>query len=42
MAKVAVQCSADAFVVKIATFAKPRNVRLCKNLPALFKEIQSN
>jgi hypothetical protein len=25
-AKVAVQCSADTFVVKIATFAKPENV----------------
>ena len=24
LAKVAVQCSADAFVVKIATFAKPK------------------
>ena len=26
LAKVAVQCSADTFVVKIATFAKPENV----------------
>jgi hypothetical protein len=26
LAKVAVQCSADKFVVKIATFAKPENV----------------
>jgi hypothetical protein len=26
LAKVAVQCSADTFVVKIATFAKPQNV----------------
>ena len=26
LAKVAVQCSADTFVVKIATFAKPDNV----------------
>ena len=31
LAKVAVQCSADTFVVKIATFAKPENVsRDCK------------
>ncbi|WP_436417138.1 hypothetical protein KCV26_11540 [Petrimonas sulfuriphila] len=27
LAKVAVLCSADTFVVKIATFAKPENVR---------------
>ncbi len=27
---------------EIRFFAKPPNVRLCKNLPALFKEIQSN
>jgi len=27
LAKVAVQCSASTFVVKIATFAKPENVR---------------
>ncbi len=27
LAKVAVQCSADTFVVKIATFAKPGNVK---------------
>jgi hypothetical protein len=26
LAKVAVQCSADTFVVKIATFANPENV----------------
>jgi hypothetical protein len=26
LAKVAVQCSSDTFVVKIATFAKPENV----------------
>jgi hypothetical protein len=26
LAKVAVQCSADTFVVKIATFAKPETV----------------
>jgi hypothetical protein len=26
LAKVAVHCSADTFVVKIATFAKPENV----------------
>jgi len=26
LAKVAVQCSASTFVVKIATFAKPENV----------------
>jgi hypothetical protein len=26
LAKVAVQCSAETFVVKIATFAKPENV----------------
>lgn len=26
LAKVAVQCSADSFVVKIVTFAKPQNV----------------
>ena len=26
LTKVAVQCSADTFVVKIATFAKPENV----------------
>jgi hypothetical protein len=26
LAKVAAQCSADTFVVKIATFAKPKNV----------------
>lgn len=26
LAKVEVQCSADTFVVKIATFAKPENV----------------
>jgi hypothetical protein len=26
LAKEAVQCSADTFVVKIATFAKPKNV----------------
>ncbi len=26
LAKVAVRCSADTFVVKIATFAKPQNV----------------
>ena len=26
LAKVAVLCSADTFVVKIATFAKPQNV----------------
>jgi hypothetical protein len=26
LAKVAVQCYADTFVVKIATFAKPENV----------------
>jgi len=26
LTKVAVQCSADTFVVKIATFAKPQNV----------------
>jgi len=26
LAKVAVQCSADTFVIKIATFAKPQNV----------------
>jgi hypothetical protein len=32
LAKVAVQCSADTFVVKIATFAKPLNVR-CKLEP---------
>jgi hypothetical protein len=31
LAKVAVLCSADTFVVKIATFAKPENV-VC-NLP---------
>ena len=36
LAKVAVQCSADTFVVKIATFAKPENVtghakRQCNN-----------
>ena len=31
LAKVAVQCSADTFVVKIATFAKPETVvRQCK------------
>jgi nucleotidyltransferase/DNA polymerase involved in DNA repair len=28
LAKVAVQCSADTFVVKIATFAKPKTFRL--------------
>jgi len=28
LAKVAVLCSADTFVVKIATFAKPENVEL--------------
>ena len=28
LAKVAVQCSADTFVVKIANFLKPQNVRL--------------
>jgi hypothetical protein len=28
LAKVAVQCSASTFVGKIATFAKPENVRL--------------
>jgi hypothetical protein len=31
LAKVAVLCSADTFVVKIATFAKPENVSVhCK------------
>ncbi len=30
LAKVAVQCSADTFVVKIATFAKPETVKLLK------------
>ncbi|MFN4940794.1 MAG: hypothetical protein ACK5EQ_04505 [Bacteroidota bacterium] len=30
LAKVAVQCSAATFVVKIATFAKPENVGLPK------------
>ena len=36
LAKVAVQCSADTFVVKIATFAKPETVtckaRGCANI----------
>ena len=41
LAKVAVQYSADTFVVKIATFAKPETVRLCKNPPSLFKEFRS-
>jgi hypothetical protein len=31
LAKVAVQCSADTFVVKIATFAKPENVHFVKS-----------
>ena len=33
LAKVAVQCSADTFVVKIATFAKPENVRYKRRTP---------
>jgi hypothetical protein len=31
-AKLAVQCSADSFVVKIATFTKPENVLCNKQL----------
>ena len=33
LAKVAVQCSADTFVLKIATFAKPENVILLYTTP---------
>jgi hypothetical protein len=37
LVKVAVQCSADTFVVEIATFAKPENVSSNFNTPPVFK-----
>ena len=40
LAKVAVQCSADTFVVKIATFAKPETVGCnCKKTKLLADKI---